>query len=173
VRGIALPAVGGLLAAAGGAGLLVVPLAGILLDRIGARRVLTGILVGQAAAQVLLAWAHNAVTALPVLLLYGATWSPMFPVLQTMIAGHNPEPETQRRAFAINFTTQNAALGLGSTVGAIVHHPGTFQALFLANAATCLLFAVALPFLPSLHRPRERMSRESATAMCWPAARCD
>lgn len=79
VRGIALPAVGGLLAAAGGAGLLVVPLAGILLDRIGARRVLTGILVGQAAAQVLLAWAHNAVTALPVLLLYGATWSPMFP----------------------------------------------------------------------------------------------
>jgi predicted MFS family arabinose efflux permease len=68
-----------------------------------------------------------------------------------------PEPETQRRAFAINFTTQNAALGLGSTVGAIVasvHHPGTFQALFLANAASCLLFAVALPFLPSLHRPR-------------------
>jgi len=157
VRGVALPAVGGLLAAAGGAGLLVVPLAGILLDRIGARRVLTGILVGQAAAQVLLAWAHNAVTALPVLLLYGATWSPMFPALQTMIAGLNPEPETQRRAFAINFTTQNAALGLGSTVGAIVasvHHTGTFQALFLANAATCLLFAVALPFLPSLHRPR-------------------
>jgi predicted MFS family arabinose efflux permease len=65
VRGIALPVVGGLLAAAGAAGLLVVPLAGILLDRIGARRVLTGILVGQAAAQVLLAWAHNAVTALP------------------------------------------------------------------------------------------------------------
>ena len=157
VRGIALPVVGGLLAAAGAAGLLVVPLAGILLDRIGARRVLTGILVGQAAAQVLLAWAHNAVTALPVLLLYGATWAPMFPALQTMIAGLNPEPETQRRAFAINFTTQNAAIGLGSTVGAIVarvHHPGTFQALFLANAASCLLFAVTLPFLPSLHRPR-------------------
>jgi predicted MFS family arabinose efflux permease len=87
VRGIALPVVGGLLAAAGAAGLLVVPLAGILLDRIGARRVLTGILVGQAAAQVLLAWAHNAVTALPVLLPYGATWSPMFPALQTIIAG--------------------------------------------------------------------------------------
>ena len=67
----------------GGAGTAeeILYLAGILLDRIGARRVLTGILLGQAAAQVLLAWAHNAVTALPVLLLYGATWSPMFPAL--------------------------------------------------------------------------------------------
>src|SRR5229473_1341651 len=157
VRGVALPVVGGLLTASAGAGLLVVPLVGILLDRIGARRVLTGIVVGQAAAQVLLAWAHNAATALPVLLLYGATWAPMFPAIRTMIAGLNPEPETQQRAFAINFTTQNAAIGLGTTVGAIVanvHHPGTFQALFLANAASCLLFAVTLPFLPSLHRPR-------------------
>jgi MFS family permease len=157
VRGVALPVVGGLLTASAGAGLVVVPLVGILLDRIGARRVLTGIMVGQAAAQVLLAWAHNAATALPVLLLYGATWAPMFPAVRTMIAGLNPEPETQRRAFAINFTTQNAAIGLGTTVGAIVanvHHPGTFQALFLANAASCLLFAVTLPFLPSLHRPR-------------------
>jgi len=175
VRGVALPVVGGLLTASAGAGLLVVPLVGILLDRIGARRVLTGIVVGQAAAQVLLAWAHNAATALPVLLLYGATWAPMFPAIRTMIAGLNPEPETQQRAFAINFTTQNAAIGLGTTVGAIVanvHHPGTFQALFLANAASCLLFAVTLPFLPSLHRPRARMSHESATATCWRAARC-
>src|SRR5260370_41543411 len=156
-RGVALPVVGGLLTASAGAGLLVVPLVGILLDRIGARRVLTGIVVGQAAAQVLLAWAHNAATALPVLLLHGATWAPMFPAIRTMIAGLNPEPETQQRAFAINFTTQNAPIGLGTTVGAIVanvHHPGTFQALFLANAASCLLFAVTLPFLPSLHRPR-------------------
>jgi len=41
VRGVALPVVGGLLTASAGAGLLVVPLVGILLDRIGARRVLT------------------------------------------------------------------------------------------------------------------------------------
>jgi hypothetical protein len=91
VRGIALPVVGGLLAAAGAAGLLVVPLAGILLDRIGARRVLTGILVGQAAAQVLLAWAHNAVTALPVLLLSGATWSPMCEPDAHPRASHRPD----------------------------------------------------------------------------------
>lgn len=145
-----------------------VPISGIMLDRLGARSVLSGILVGQAAAQVLLAWAHDATTALPVMLLYGATWTPMFPALRTMIAGLTPEPATQQRAFAINFTLQNAALGVGTTVGAVVasvHHPGSFQALFLANAASCLVFAAVLPFLPNLrgpHAPRRR------SAPCWP-----
>src|SRR6266566_8841366 len=85
VRGVALPVVGGLLTASAGAGLLVVPLVGILLDRIGARRVLTGIVVGQAAAQVLLAWAHNAATPLHPLPLPGPTWAPLFPRLSPVI----------------------------------------------------------------------------------------
>src|SRR5258708_12464156 len=68
VRGVALPVVGGLLTASAGAGLLVVPLVGILLDRIGARPVLTGIVVGQAAAHVLLASPHNPPTPSPPLL---------------------------------------------------------------------------------------------------------
>src|SRR5689334_475092 len=58
-RGIALPVVGLLLAAGAVAGLLAVIVSGVLLDRLGARRVLTAILVGQAAARALLAWAHN------------------------------------------------------------------------------------------------------------------
>jgi len=78
---VALPVVGALLAGSAAAGLLVVLLSGVLLDLLGARRVLIGVLLGQAVAQVLLAWAHNAATALPVLLLYGATWAPMFPAL--------------------------------------------------------------------------------------------
>src|SRR5258706_4362040 len=143
VRGVALPVVGGLLTASAGAGLLVVPLVGILLDRIGARRVLTGIVVGQAAAQVLLAWAHNAATALPVLLLYGATWAPMFPAIRTMIAGLNPEPETQRRAVAIHLTNPNAAIRLRTTGRADVghlHHPRTLPALLLGHAPPFPLF---------------------------------
>jgi MFS family permease len=163
VRGVPLPVVGALLAASAAAGLLVVLLSGVLLDLLGARWVLIGILLGQAVAQVLLAWAHSAATALPVLLLYGATWAPMFPALQTMIAALTPEPGAQQRAFAINFTLQNAALGAGTTIGAVVanvHHPASFQALFLANAVSCLLFAAVLSFLPSLHRPRARARSE-------------
>ena len=57
-RGIALPVVGLLLAAGAAAGLLAVTVSGVLLDRLGARRVLTGIILGQASAQVLLAWAQ-------------------------------------------------------------------------------------------------------------------
>ena len=78
VRGLALPAVGALLAASAAVGLIVVPISGVLLDRLGARRVLTGILLGQAVAQVLLAWAHDAATALPTMLrgsaAHGAVW---------------------------------------------------------------------------------------------------
>ena len=62
-RGIALPVVGLLLAAGAAAGLLAVTVSGVLLDRLGARRVLTGILLGQATAQVLLAWALQRGTA--------------------------------------------------------------------------------------------------------------
>src|SRR5215469_7263379 len=152
-RGIALPVVGLLLAAGAAAGLLAVTVSGVLLDWLGARRVLTGIILGQAAAQVLLAWAHNAATALPALLLYGATWAPMFPAISTVIARLTPDPATQQRVFAINFTAQNAALGVGTVLGAAVanvHHPGSFQALFLANAASCLIFAAVLTFLPAL-----------------------
>jgi MFS family permease len=158
VRGIALPAVGALLAGAAASGLVVVPLSGVLIDRIGARPVLIGIMLGQSIADVSLAWAHNVPTALPATLLYGATWAPMFPTLATMIARLTPHPMMQQRAFAINFTAQNAALGTGATIGAVVaatQNPTSFQALFLANAASCLVFAAVLPFIPNLRRPRQ------------------
>jgi MFS family permease len=163
-RGIALPVVGLLLAAAAAAGLLAVTVCGVLLDRLGARRVLIGIIIGQAVGQVLLAWAHNAATALPALLLYGATWAPMFPAIATMIAGLAPDPAIQQRVFTINFTMQNAALGVGTVLGAAVadvHHPGSFQALFLANAASGLIFAAVLTFLPA---PRTAPARKEQRA---------
>jgi MFS family permease len=163
-RGIALPVVGLLLAAGAAAGLLAVTVCGVLLDRLGARRVLTGIILGQAAAQVLLAWAHNAATALPALLVYGATWAPMFPAIATTIAGLTPDPATQQRTFAINFTVQNAAIGAGTLAGAAVanvHHPGSFQALFLANALSCLIFAAVLRSLPARHTAPERKQQRA------------
>jgi MFS family permease len=156
-RGIALPVVGALLAAGSAAGLVAVMVCGALLDRVGARPVLGVILLGQVVAEVGFAWAHNTLTALPVLLIYGATWAPMFGAISTMLNGLTPEPALQQRAFAVNFATQNMALGIGAAVAAVVvrdHHPGTFQALFLANGLSCLLFAVLLPALPNLRRAR-------------------
>jgi MFS family permease len=159
VRGITLPVVGALLAVAAVAGLVVVPISGALIDRLGARRVLVGMMLAQAVADVAMAWAHNLPTAVPAVLLYGAFWAPMFPTIQTMIAVLTPDPVTQQRAFAINFTCQNAALGVGAAVGAAVagaHSPASFAALFIANAASCVLFAAVLLFVPNLHRQRQR-----------------
>jgi MFS family permease len=156
-RGIALAVVGALLAAGAATGLLVVLVCGALMDRVGPRPVLGAILLGQVVAEVGLAWAHNTLTALPVVLIYGATWAPMFGAIATMLNGLTREPALQQRAFAVNFATQNMALGIGAAVAAVVvraHHPGTFQVLFLANGLSCLLFAALLPALPNLRREK-------------------
>jgi MFS family permease len=154
-RGIALPVVGGMLAAGAATGLMVVLVCGALMDSVGARPVLGTILLGQVVAEVALAWAHNTLTAWPAVLIYGATWAPMFGAISTMLNGLTKEPAMQQRAFAVNFATQNMALGIGAAVAAVVvrsHHPGSFQVLFLANALSCLLFAALLPALPNLRR---------------------
>src|ERR1700726_2098112 len=62
VRDLALPIVGALLAGAAAVGVVVVLISGPLLDRMGARRVLFAIVLGQACAEVLLAWAHSVPT---------------------------------------------------------------------------------------------------------------
>lgn len=160
VRGIALPVVGALLAGAAVAGLFVVPISGALIDRLGARPVLVAMMLGQAIAEVLFALAHSVETALPAVLLYGAVWVPMLSTRQTMIAGLTPDPVAQQRAFAINFTAQNAAIGIGAAVAAAVvgagENPTSFEALFLANAVSCLLFVGVLPFIQN---PHPRMQR--------------
>jgi Major Facilitator Superfamily len=92
-----------------------------------------------------------------VVLIYGATWAPMFGSISTMLNGLTRESALQQRAFAVNFATQNMAIGIGAAVAAVVvraHHPGTFQVLFLANGLSCLLFAALLPALPNLRRTR-------------------
>jgi MFS family permease len=113
---------------------------------------------GQAVAEAGLAWAHNVATALPAMLVLGASLGPSFPAFQTMLAGINSEPARQQRAFAINFTGINAGIGVGGAVGAAVVDPAvpaSFQLLFLANAASCLVFVAILGMLPNVRHARE------------------
>ena len=158
VRGIPLATVGLLLAVSGAISLVTVPLAGVALDRLGAGTVLVIVLAGQAAGEGSLAIAHSAGTALPAVILLGCSLGPAFPAFQTMLAGLNPEPAAQQRAFAMNFTGLNAGIGLGGGIGAAVvsiGHPGSFQALFGANALSCLIFAVIVTRLPNVHGKHE------------------
>lgn len=158
VRGISLPVVGALLAMSAAVGLIAVPLSGVLVDRVGARRVLIVVLAGQALAEAGLAWADNVPTSVPAVLVLGASLGPSFPAFMTMMAGINPQPGQQQRAFAVSFTGVNAGIGAGGAIGAAVadvHHPLSFQALFLANALSCLLFAALLTRLPDVTTARE------------------
>jgi predicted MFS family arabinose efflux permease len=88
---------------------------------------------------------------------------PAFPAFTMLMAGINPEPNAQQRAFALNFTALNAGIGAGGAIGAAVanvHHPASFQLLFLANAVSCVLFAAVLTRLPNLKPPREQAPSE-------------
>lgn len=158
VRGIPLSEVGALLTMSSAVGLVAVPLSGVLVDRFGARRVLCVALAGQGLAEAGLGWAHDAPSAIGPLLLLGATLGPFFPTFITMLAAVTPQPALQQRAFALNFTAVNAGIGVGAAIGAAVadvHHPGTFQLLFLANALSCLLFAALLTRVPNVVASRE------------------
>lgn len=152
VRAISLPVSGELLAAGAAVGLVIVPLAGMLMDRVGARNVMAVALLGQATGEVALAWAHDTRTALAALVIFGGSTAPAYPAFMTMLAGLCHDSVLQQRAVLINVTLVNAAIGVGGAIGAAVasvHHPGTFQALFLANGICCLLFAVLVSRLPN------------------------
>lgn len=159
VRGIRLPVVGALLAMQAAIGLVSVPISGALMDRIGARKVLTSALIGQAVGSAGLAWTHSVLTAIPVMVIFGASLAPGFPAFMTLLAGVAPQPDEQQRAFAVNFTVLNAAVGIGGGIGAAVasvHHPGSFQAMFLGNAVCCLVFTVVLTRVPDIRPPHSQ-----------------
>ncbi len=165
VRGIPLAEVGILLAASGAMALIAVPLTGVALDRFGARAVLRVVLSCQALGEGGLALAHNAPTAVPALVLLGASLGPAFPAFQTMLAVVNPDPATQQRAFAVNFTGVNIGIGAGGAIGAAVvdvAHPASFQALFLANALSCVIFALIVAMLPDA-RSAQQADQPNAT----------
>jgi MFS family permease len=119
-RGIALAVVGALLAAGAAVGVLVAIVCGALMDRVGARPVLGTILLGQVVAEVGLAWAHNTLDSV-------AGRPDLRGDVGTDVRRHldddqrsDSEPALQQRAFAVNFATQNMALGIGAAVAALV-----------------------------------------------------
>jgi MFS family permease len=163
-RGISLAVTGELFALAAVAGLAAMPLTGVALDRLGARPVLVTVLIGQALAATGLAWAHNSATAVPVMVLQGASLGPSYPAYTTMMGGLCSSTEQQQRAFGWNFTVVNAAIGIGGAIGGVVvdvRHVATIQALYLGNAAATAVCAGLVARLPN-HRAERDEKRETA-----------
>ncbi len=151
VRGIPLPTVGLLLAIPGVVGLAAVPVSGTLVDRLGARAVLRTCLLLQAVGTTGTVLAHTPAQVAPALLLTGLGLGPSFPAGNALLSGLLDGPGSSGRAFGIQFTVINAAIGLGTLVGATVvdvHRPSTFLLLYLAAATTCLIEYGLLPAAP-------------------------
>lgn len=148
VRHIPLPTVGLLLALPGVVGLAAVPVSGALVDRLGPRAVLRACLLLQAAATTWLAFGRTPWQVLPALLLNGIAIGPSFPAGNALLTGLLEHKEQAPRAFGVQFTVINAAIGVGGLVGALVvdvHRAATFEALFLACAVACVVQALVLP----------------------------
>ena len=148
VRGIPLSTTGLLLAVMGVVGLLVVPVSGALIDRVGPRFVLRSASLLLAAGNLGLAFATSALTALPALVLIGAGLAPSFPAIGALMSGLVDGAVAKQRAFGIQFTALNASIGVGGIAAASivdVHRPITFQVLFVGNALTCLVSTLLVP----------------------------
>ena len=151
VRGIPLPTVGLLLAVPGVVGLAVVPLSGVLIDRLGPRRVLVGCLLVLASGQALLAFADRPLVALIALLANGIGLGPTFPAGNALLTGLVDDPSLAGRAFGVQFTLINASIGVGTLVGSAVvdvHRAATFEVLFVACAVLSVLQALLVPTAP-------------------------
>jgi MFS family permease len=146
VRHISLASAGLMFSAAALVGVLVVPLIGTLVDRLGARPVLYATLALSTAGALGLAAARTPGLALVSMLVLGAGNGGSWPASQAFIAALVP-PERRSRFFALGFAVLNLGIGLGGLAAAIIvrpGHPGTYELLFVADAVTFVLDAVIL-----------------------------
>ena len=140
VRGFALGDVGLLLALPSLAGFLVVGPGGHLIDRVGARSVMICSLWLLVAGDLVLTFASSLGAAAVALVLSGTAFGVSWPASQSLIAAVIPS-DLRQRYFGVSFTLLNLGIGIGGVVGGAVvdvHRLVTFQAIYLADAASFL-----------------------------------
>src|SRR3954452_22943130 len=144
IRGFSLSEVGLLIGLGPLLGFLVVGPGGTIIDRYGARVVMLAAMAMEVLADVALTFASTLPIAMVAVALQGAAFGVEWPAVQSMIASVVPSGLRQRY-FGLNFTLLNLGIGLGGIVGGLfvdIHHPRTFQVIYVADA---------LSFLPAIY----------------------
>jgi len=157
VRGFSLSDVGLLLALPPLVGFLVVGPGGTLIDRLGARSMLTGTMLLLVCGDVLLAFAATPWAAGAALTLSGVAFGVSWPASQSFIAAAIPT-ELRQRYFGVSFTLLNLGIGIGGIIGGAfldVDRLGTFQTIYLLDAVSFLpgLFLLLVPLRHVAGRP--------------------
>jgi MFS family permease len=149
IRGYSLDVVGLLLAGMSAAGVVTSIPGGTLIDRIGPRRAMIGVLVAAIVGEVVMAFAASLPLAILGVAIVGGGFGLGWPAVQALISSVVPS-EIRARYFGMNFSLLNLGIGIGGIVGGMivdVDRPVTFQAMYLGNAVSYLpgLFLMLVP----------------------------
>ncbi|MGC9961708.1 MAG: MFS transporter [Acidimicrobiales bacterium] len=151
VRHVSLEVTGLLIGLLAVVGLPVGAATGALVDRLGVRTIAVLALGLNALGAASLVLAHSTASAVGPMLLFGLgsgmSWPAWFALL-SVVARERDRP----RLFALNFQLLNLGLGIGSVIAGLAVHvadPGSFVAIYLADAGTTIVVAVVLMLLPA------------------------
>jgi MFS family permease len=168
VRGISLDVAGLLMGLIAVVALVVTAPVGALTDRLGARVVVVFGNVAQLLGAVVIAFATTVPQLVVAVVLLGVSFGVGWPAFNAMIASI-VTGRLRTQYFGINFALVNLGIGVGGIVSGFltdVDRPGTFTAIFLADAA-CMLVPITLllgPLRSVANRPR-RATGSAGTAV--------
>ena len=149
IRGFSLDVVGLLLAGMSAAGVASSIPGGTLIDRIGPRRTMIGVLVTAVTGNAVMAFADDLALAAVGVAIVGGGFGLGWPASQALIASVVPS-EIRARYFGMNFSLLNLGIGIGGILGGMivdVDRTITFQAMFLGDAVSYFpaLFLLLVP----------------------------
>jgi MFS family permease len=144
-RGFSLGVAGLVVGTVTGLAVVAAPVVGAVIDRVGARLTAAGAGVALAAGYGGLALARTPWQAFLAAAVAGAGNGGLLPSQSALVASLVP-PELRHRASAVSRVASNLGMGLGGALGGLVAAYGLngLVALFLANAASYLLYVVIL-----------------------------
>jgi len=157
IRGFSLSDVGILIGLSPLMGFIAVGPGGSAIDTYGARVIMLSTTCMELAADVALAFAATLPIAAVAVALQGVAFGMEWPAAQSLIASAVPT-ELRQRYYGVNFTLLNLGIGLGGVIGGLfvdVHHPATFQVIYLVDAASFLpaLYLLLVPLRHLAGRP--------------------
>jgi MFS family permease len=144
-RGFSLSTAGLVAGTFGLFGIGATPVAGSLVDRLGARSIFFAALLLLAGGYALFPLIREPWQAFLFMALAGVGNGALWPSHSTLLIAASP-PDRRHTAFALHRAATNFGLGAGAVLGGLLitaDDAGTFTTLFLVNAATFLLFALS------------------------------
>lgn len=144
-RGFGLGTAGLVVGVVTGLAVFAAPVAGPVIDRVGARATAAGAGIALAAGYGGLAFAHTPGQAFAAAALAGAGNGALIPSQSALVASLAP-PGVRHRATAVSRVAANVGAGLGGALGGLVAASGLngLIVLFLANALTYVLYVAIL-----------------------------